>query len=370
MWNLAYKNIMFRKTRSLLSILGILAAIQLYIIMSSVMDSFDIEIQKQISGMAGRIVIEYMSEEISFPPLTTEFEENLADKILQLPGIDLSRSSQVLFQTLIPAPGPNMPPSILAVGIEPGKEAAYFGEGNGAGERHLMGEFNAILGVSAAEHYGVGIGDSLMVRDATFTVTGILEKSNWLVDNSIMVPLTTAQEIFARPGLVSAVMMTASNAGEVKGLAVQINADYPKLKASSSEDLANNAEKLIKTQRTFFTLINNTAIIIAIVVVTIVMVMSISERRKEIGTLKAIGASRRTIIGVILMESVSLSLLGGILALPVSIVLNGLIFDEMVLNSGKWLETIVVSVVIGLFAALWPAWAAQRVNPLESLRYE
>ncbi len=370
MWHLAYKNLKFRITRSLLTVFGILAAIQLYIMMSNIMGYFDHETQRQISGMAGRIVVEDKSENNNYPPLNTVIEEKYAGQILQTSGIDLSRSSALLFQTLVPAPGPGMPPSVLAVGVEPGKENVYLGNYDVRGESILAGNNNAILGLKAAEHYGVQIGDRLTLRDYRFTVAGIVHDADWLIDGSILIPLKTSQEIFVRPSLISAVLVTAAKADEAKSLGDQISSIHPKLHASTSEELAKNAEKLLKSTRTFFTMINSTAIVIAIIVVTIVMVMSIFERRKEIGTLKAIGATKRKIIGIIMAESLTVSILGGIIALPVSFVLNRLMFGEWVLNPGKWLETLVVSALVGLLAALWPAWAAQRVNPLESLRYE
>lgn len=370
MWKLAFKNILFRKTRSLLTILGILVAIQLYVIMSGIMDSFEKDIQKQMTGMAGRIVVEYNSDGIGFPPLETVIEETMAEEVLQIDGIDPSRSSGLLFQTIVPAPGPNMPPSILAVGVDPGKENVFLGNIDIEGENLLLEKFNVIIGKKAAQHYGVGVGDRITLRDETFTIIGILKETNLLIDGSVVLPLKTAQELFVRPGLVSAVFMTAEKSEEINILAENINANYHKLKASTSTELANNAEEMLKMQRTFFTMINNTAIIIAIVVVTIVMVMSIFERRKEIGTLKAIGTPAHKIIGIIMAESLTYSLLGGMFALPVSLVINKLLFGEVVLDPSKWLETISVSVIVGLLAALWPAWAAQRVNPIESLRYE
>ncbi|TFE31852.1 ABC transporter permease [Cohnella luojiensis] len=370
MWQLAYKNLKFRITRSLLTILGILAAIQLYVMMSNIMGYFDHETQRQISGMAGRIVVEDKSENNSYPPLNTVIEEKSVGQILQIPGVDLSRSSTLLFQTLVPAPGPGMPPSVLAVGVEPGKENVYLGNYEVRGDTSLAGINNAILGLKAAEYYGVQIGDSISLRDYKLTVTGIVEDADWLIDGSILIPLKTSQEIFTRPSLISAVLVTAAKADEAKSISEQISAIHPKLRVSSSEELAQNAEKLLKSTRTFFTMINSTAIVIAIVVVTIVMVMAIFERRKEIGTLKAIGATKRKIIGIIMAESLTISLIGGITALPVSFILNGLMFGEWVLNPGKWIETLVVSALVGILASLWPAWAAQRVNPLESLRYE
>lgn len=371
MWKLAYRNIMFNKLRSVLTIFGIMTAIQLYIIMSGIMYSFDQDIQKQVSGIVGSVVVESQSEEISFPPVNTVFKESIAHRVLKEHNIDKSRSSSLLFQTIVPSLGPGLPPEILGVGIEPGKESAFISDIDVSGERHLTGGNDVILGAKAAEHYGVGIGDSFSLKDTNFTVMGTLADTSNLIDGSIVLSLESAQRIFNRPNMVSSVMMTATKADDVKVLAEQINANYPELKASTSEDLANNANKILETMRTFFTMINHTAIIIAIVVVTIVMVMSIFERKKEIGTLKAIGASREVIILIIMSESLTYSLLGGILALPVSLIINNFMFDTWImLNPEKWLETLAVSVIVGLLAALWPAWAAQRVNPMESLRYE
>ncbi|WP_373228756.1 ABC transporter permease [Cohnella sp.] len=302
MWQLAFKNLKFRITRSLLTIFGILAAIQLYVMMSNIMGYFDQETQRQISGMAGRIVVEDKTETLGYPPLNTVIAETSVDQIFEFQGIDPSLSSKLLFQTLVPAPGPGMPPSVLAVGIEPGKENVYLGNVDVRGDSRLESTNNAILGLKAAEHYGVQIGDNISLRDYKLTVTGIVEDADWLIDGSILIPLQTSQEIFARPSLISAIVVTAIKADEAKSIGEQISAIHPKLRVSTSEELAINAEKLLQSTRSFFTMINSTAIVIAIVVVTIVMVMAIFERRKEIGTLKAIGATKRKIIGIIMAE--------------------------------------------------------------------
>ncbi|WP_408010049.1 ABC transporter permease [Pseudalkalibacillus sp. A8] len=370
MWKLAYRNVIFKKTRSILTILGIMTAIQLYVIMSGIMDAFDNDIQEQVSLMAGSVVVKNKAEGINFPPANTVFEEHIARQIHKEYDIDPSHSSAILFQAIVPPLGPGLPPAVLGVGIEPGKESAFIGDIEVDGEHQLTGGTDVIIGVNASEHFGAGIGDSITLRGKTFMVSGILPESNSLIDGSILLPLETAQNLFNRPNLVSAMMLKAAKADEVKSLAEQINANYPDLTGSVSEDLADNAEKILEKMRAFFAMTNYTTIFIAIVVVTIVMVMSIFERKKEIGTLKAIGASRRVIICTILAESLTYCLSGGILALPVSAIINHFMFDAWIMDPERWLETISVSVLVGLLAALWPAWTAQRVNPLESLRYE
>ena len=123
MISIAFKNVWKRKTRSILTILGILVAMQLYIILSSVMNSYERDMQKQVSGMAGRIMVQVKSEGgESFFPLDNVIKESDANSVLSINGIDSDRSSSILFQSVIPSSIPNTPPSELAVGIEPGKE--------------------------------------------------------------------------------------------------------------------------------------------------------------------------------------------------------------------------------------------------------
>lgn len=371
MITLAFKNVWKRKTRSILTILGIIIAIQLYVIMSGIMDEYDQDIQKQVSAMAGRIVVQYKDDgEFRFPNLTTSIPEKETTQIKSLPYIDQSRSSNILFQTIVPPIAPNMPPDVFAVGIEPGKEAAFLRDVDISGRKQLCSDYEAILGDKTAEHYKVQVGDSVTIRDKTFKVIGILPATNRMLDGSFIIPLSTAQDVFVRPGLVSAVILTASPANKAAEIANTITSSHPRIDAATSSDIARSAENLLKEQRKFFTMIDNTSIIIAVLVITLVMVMAINERKKEIGTLKAIGASGSKIISMIMSESLTLSVTGGVLALPISVLTYGLMMDDWVFNFAKWGETVVVAIVIGGLAGLWPAWKAQRVNPLESLRYE
>jgi putative ABC transport system permease protein len=108
--------------------------------------------------------------------------------------------------------------------------------------------------------------------------------------------------------------------------------------------------------------------------VMIVVVVAVMEQRKEIGTLRAVGAGRGRILLFVTAQAVLLSLAGGIVALPVSTLVNtffnfGLAFTP----AGEVLQWITIvggCVLLGLVAAFLPAWQAVRVNPLEALQSE
>lgn len=366
---LALKNLWNRKTRSVLTILGIAVAIQLYIVMSSIMDSFDRDLNKQVAGMAGRVVVQQKSEAgVRFPPMDSVLSAGVADTVLGMAGVDGARSSPVLLQVVIPPPAINVPPVVMAAGVVPGREFAF--TGNVGLHSRLKGDHDAILGAGAARHFEAQAGDTITVQEETFTVIEVLPATTAVIDSTFLLPLATAQKLFIRSGLVSAVMLTATSANGAKELAAAIAAAHPKLLAATADDVARSANELLKIQRNFFAMVNSTAIAIAAVVVMIVMVMAIFERKKEIGTLKAIGASTGRILTLVMTESLTLSVAGGLVALPVSTVINGLLLGEYTVDLAKWLQTLTVAVILGVVAGLWPAWAAQRVNPLESLTYE
>lgn len=107
--------------------------------------------------------------------------------------------------------------------------------------------------------------------------------------------------------------------------------------------------------------------------VTNIMFVSVTERTREIGIRKAIGAKRRAILGQFLFESSVICLLGGIIGLIVAFGVTALI-DRMLMPArisyGIVIVALAVSVLVGLIAGLIPAWKASRLNPIEALRYE
>jgi len=376
MIGLALKNIWKRKTRSILTILGIVVALQLYLILSSIMNTYEKDVKTQVAGMAGKVMVQMKTEsgEGSFYPIDSVIKQSDAEKIERLDGVDSKRSSMLIFQAIVPTSSPNMPPDILGVGVEPGKEEAFFGNLKVNGSGRLKRANDVILGASAAlrakAKYNVGLGDTVNVKDEKFTIVGILPQASSVIDNSFIMPLSTAQDFFVRPALVSSIFLTANNTDKVNEIASNIEKLNPKLIASTSKEMQKSADDILKRQRMFFAMINDTIVVVAVFIIMIVMVMAVHERKKEIGTLKAIGASRSKILSMIITESLTLSLIGGLLSIPASMLFIRLLSKVWFFDITQWTQTIIVAVILGVISGIWPAWSAQRVNPLESLRYE
>jgi putative ABC transport system permease protein len=375
MLEMALKNIWGRKTRSILTIMGIVVAMQLYIILSTIMSSYEKDLNKQIAEMAGKVTVQAKTDgTASFYVFDTVIKESDAEKILSLKEIDSQLSSPMLFQSIEAPAAPNMPPAVLAVGLESGKEKAYFGNTGIKGSNRLTGDHEVILGSAAATwadtNYKAELGGSITIKGEKFKIVGILSTVTAVLDSSVIMPLATAQDIYTRPGVVSELILTAKNADKVEELAKEVESLNPKLAASTSKEMRKSVDDMLGGQRMFFGMINDTIVVVAAFIIMIVMVMAVHERKKEIGTLKALGASKFKILRIIVTESLTLSIIGGLLALPASVLFVRLLFGYWYLETSQWGYVLIVAAILGIVSGLFPAWSAQRVNPLESLRYE
>jgi putative ABC transport system permease protein len=372
MLGLASKNISKRKIRAILTVLGIMMAIQLYVLLSSVMSSYDQDIKKQVENFGQKIIVQDKDagSGYQYPPLNSMIEEDAVAGMMDLSYVDKKNSSPVLFQEVAAFPAPNMPPSVLGVGIACGKERAFFGDAKIEGQESLKSDNEAILGQNAARHYKVKLGGEVTLNGRIFKVVGLIEASNRVINGGFVISLPVAQEIFTRPKLISCVLVNPVSTDIEDSLAKSIEKSYGNLSAITSNLMKKSADSYLLMQRLFFTLVNASTIISASIIIMIVMVMAIYERRKEIGTLKAIGASKRKIFSMIAYESIILSLIGCIPTFPISAIINKLIFRTWIVDPLQWVWTILVAVVLGLIASLIPTIMAVRVSPVESLRYE
>jgi putative ABC transport system permease protein len=384
--DIALKTLWRRKLRSLLTILGVALAIQLYLMMAAILSFYDSDIQQQVAMFAGKVFVQRPMQAVGagedFPSMNSSIAADAAESLLSLDGINPEQSSAVLFIPLVADIRPNMPPAYFIVGVEPGREQAFLG-----GLKLQSGAFDwsdprgVILGPKAADHYRPSGGDSparpgdtIRIIDREFTVVGVLDWASSLYNGTVIMPLATAQELYNRPQTVSAVILTPFRVDAVEGIQAAVRQAYPNLQASNQKEVADNARDMMTMQRAFFSLISNSAILSTVMVVMIVVLIAVMEQRKDIGTLRAMGSRKRRILGMVLGESLILTLCGGLLSLPLSVVFNGILNYGLFLNWADtvrlWSSTLGLCLGIGLLAAILPAWQAMRVDPLSAMQMD
>jgi len=225
------------------------------------------------------------------------------------------------------------------------------------------------LGRGAAAYYKVKLGDTLPLMGRNFTVAGVLESSgNIITDGMVMMPLSTARDIFNRPAATTVLVSPAN--GDFDALTDKIKAQFPGLEVMAPGDMQKSLDTMMSTTRAFIGMITLVMLIVAGIVTLMVMVMSVSERTREIGMLRAIGARRSSILLMVLEESVFVCIAGSALGIVLSMLLMRAMFGGFLTSPDIIAQAVVFMTGIGVLAALYPAYRASRVQPLEALRYE
>jgi putative ABC transport system permease protein len=236
------------------------------------------------------------------------------------------------------------------------------------------------------------IGKQVTVGGALFTVVGVLaEKSSTGFQDAndmAVAPLTAVRQVLTGYGALSSILVEAANPAKVDAVQAEVATILNQRLNVSTATAANtsttpyriqNASQLLATQTqtadTFTTLLGAVAAISLLVGgigITNIMLVTVTERTREIGIRKALGAPRRTILTQFLIEATLLSVLGG--ALGVAAALIGSSFEivgvkPVIVPSSIGLA-LGVSIAIGLFFGGLPASRAARLRPIDALRYE
>jgi putative ABC transport system permease protein len=157
----------------------------------------------------------------------------------------------------------------------------------------------------------------------------------------------------------------------------QINTRFPGVYAATSGEFASEMPDM-KSSTAMLNAISLLAILVGGVGVLNTMLMSVLERTREIGVLRALGWRRRSVMGLILREALLIGLLGGLAGVLIAFGLAGLMRLNTALGSwvdpvwtvGVFLRVIGVALLLGAMGGLYPAYRATRLPPVEALRYE
>jgi putative ABC transport system permease protein len=258
----------------------------------------------------------------------------------------------------------------------------------------------AVLGNQIAEDiFGASepIGQRVKLNNRSFTVVGVLAPSGGLAneDTSVYVPLSTAyRTLFSG-------RTTTSSSFEVSGILLQVRSndqiDLAQEKVEqlmrrrrdvpndgndddfivfSQESLLDIFGTITTTLTVFLGSIAGISLLVGGIGVMNIMLVSVSERTKEIGLRKAVGAKRRDILRQFLIEALVISILGGIIGLALGWAMAttiGYFFSEYItpiVTPSAVILAVGFSAAVGLFFGIYPAQRAARLNPIQALRYE
>lgn len=375
MLDISLKNMWQRGTRTALTAISIAVCIMLFIVLATSTFYMNKSFNDALGGYVGQMYVKSPSTmsaaNAEFPPTSSSLTVENAEAIMALDGVDNDRSTPLLLIPLAPSQFQSGPPQILAVGIPEGKEQIFYSDAkvsDGSGTFSYRDQ--VILGSEAANYYKVKVGDTLTLMNKDLTVAGIIAPSGNIVTNGmVLIPLSTAQDMFNRPS-VTTVLLASKDVKDTGTLASSVREKFPDLEVMMQKEMFESIEKMMANTRMFMGMINTVMLIVAGVVTLMVMIISVSERTREIGMLRAIGASRLNILTMVLEESLFVCISGSILGILLSFLLMKVMFGSPFASLEIIARAVIYMTVIGVLAALYPAYKASKIQPLEAIRYE
>jgi putative ABC transport system permease protein len=249
-----------------------------------------------------------------------------------------------------------------------------------------------VLGYSLAEllfpdAIETAVGETVTISGRRYTVTGVVDRvgdsiQGLAVDDSAVLPYSTAENYVVGTSSKPKIIAIAKDINSVSEAIVEIEALFrDEYRAVGGADIAikDAGSKLVAAQdsaKTMSVLLISVAVIVLIVGgigIMNVLFVSVKERTKEIGVLKALGAQKKDILLQFLLESIIISFTGGILGIILSFGMQPLMkyLDVSVMVSvNGYLLALVFSVVTGTFFGFYPATRAAALKPIDALRYE
>jgi putative ABC transport system permease protein len=397
----ALDSIAANKMRAVLTMLGVIIGVASVIALMAIGNGFSENITSEINSIGTNLI-----------SISTDYDNSGGYPALSLDDVDaLSDPSNV--------------PAALAVGaIVQGNQAVLYGGESvntsisGVSPAYMdinnLNEFQlgdgltendnaslarvAVLGAGvASDLFGdeYPVGRAVKIGGVSYEVVGVLEEgggaTGGFTDDNVYVPLTTAQSrLFTERTRHGQKAVTTISVEAVSSEQVQeaINQVTETLREQHDIVYGDDDDFSIFDQSSLLETVNTvtaslTAFLGAIAAISLlvggigimnIMLVSVTERTREIGIRKAIGAFRRDILVQFLLESMVLSLLGGALGIALGWLITQVAsraFDlTMVIDAGTVILSASFAAAVGLIFGIYPAWRASKLQPIEALRYE
>ena len=241
-----------------------------------------------------------------------------------------------------------------------------------------------LLGSAAAEVMDKTVGDTMRITGTVYRVVGIYQTGDAFEDSGALLALKDAQELLGRPRQVSLFYVRLKKAsGDLSGTEIRqrflarLERQWPDISVSGTEEFSDQ-QSMAQMLNGFVWAIGGLAILIGGVGMMNAQLMSVMERTREIGVLRAVGWSSRRVLWMILMESISVCLIGGLLGAGLAYLLIDWVSSASIIvglspaniHAELLQQAFFVVLVLGLIGGLYPAWRAARLPPIEALRYE
>ncbi len=386
-YKMAMKSILGNKARSFLTMLGVIIGVGAVIAAVALAQGATKQITDSIQGLGTNLIQIMITGRNSNRNLTYESLQQFAAEN----GSDISYIAPQVSGSITVKVGDKSRSTTLN-GTSP--EYEYIKNMHVQAGRYLLSfdmdymQKVAIIGTAVANDVFEGedpVGKNIKINGQVFKVVGLLEEKansqDQSDDDQVIIPVTVAQRLM-RNAIIRTFSVQASSPEKVDGVMEKLNEYLTKIYNNSDAFRVFNQAQILSSLNTVtgtMTMILGGIAAISLIVGGIgimnIMLVSVTERTREIGIRKAIGAKRKNILVQFLIEAIMVTGTGGLIGVLLGVAIIKFIIGGFNLStpvySPFWISfSFGISLIVGIIFGLFPAYKAARLNPIEALRFE
>ncbi len=362
------RNLLRRRTRTALTLLGIAIGVAAVVALGAMAEGLIANWGSLLGGSGADLLVMQAG---AWDASLSSLDQTLGDRLAALPDVESVDPGVMAY---ISTKGL---PIMLIMGYEPHSPAMdHFRIVEG---EPVRGPRQIALGRRAAESLNKRVGDTIRIYGTPYRIVGIYETGQALEESGGVVSLEDAQEIGQKPRKVSLfqVRLRPQAMDRIDDVIQRIERLLPDVSVSRAATYGEEMQ-WADMMRGLAWGIAFIAIIIGGLGMMNTMIMSVYERTREIGVLRALGWRRRRVLRLILGEALVLSTAGGLIGIALGVLLTQALATSRAVGAllqgrytpGLFVQGMVTAWLLGVVGGLYPAWRGANLQPVEALRYE